>query len=409
MKRKCILLLVLSIVLLLSMLGCQQGENYKLIVYADPGHDNIAHAARMAMLAEYPELEIEVRSFDRFDDYRLILQTEMAAGKGPDVLLFSPDAFVDLCKAMDAGVFQDLNPWFESDPDLSELNLNSSVFDGCIYKGQRLYVPLSYLSYTAMTTKEALQELGISLSESPTFEEWSDAVWSAARELKEKLIVRIMLDHAPSRYAALFGLEMYDPNTKEFLIDSATFRQALELYKAVYPIDPTWFDPSIELFKSRDLVFGLEVSYESRLYGLLENLRTEKPFTFRVPSPFEDRPSAYPYIMAAMGSGCKNQDLAYQMIRLMLSKELQKRSFIYIPINQDAEKERFNQTKATDSLTISTEDILLDLNNIHYMHPFPAPLLEMIDATMSPWFLDQEEYDVCLENLRNRLEVYINE
>ncbi len=110
-----------------------------------------------------------------------------------------------------------------------------------------------------------------------------------------------------------------------------------------------------------------------------------------------------------MGSGCKNPEYAYQMIKILLSNEMQKRDFIFNPVNQQAMKERFNHMKAMNSLDLSTGDTLQDLNSVHYMHPFPAPLLEMIDDTMSPWFLDQEEYDVCLENLRNRLEVYINE
>ncbi len=412
MKRTSIATLFLCGVLLLLMLGCQKEEQAtRLVVYVDPAHENIAYAARTAMLEAYPALEIEVRSFDSFEDYRLVLQTEMAAGKGPDVLLFSPETFVDLCKAMDAGVFQDLNPWLENDPEFSELNLNQSVFDGCIYKGQRLYVPLSYRTYSAMTTEAILQEINITISDVATFEGWSNAIQKAteSNKGKNKLAVRIMLDHTPTRYATLCGIEPLNLDTKELQIDSEPFRQGLALYKELYPIDPTWFVPSQELYKSRDLLFGLELSYQSRLYGKLQAMKDEIPVTFRIPSQFEDRSIAYPHVMAAMGSGSKNPETAYQMIQLMLSKEMQKRDFFNLPINQDAMKDVFNHMKAMKSLDISTADALQDLNSVHYMPPFPAPLLEMIDDTMSPWFLDQAEYETCLEDLRNRLEIYIHE
>ncbi len=412
MKRKSIALLLLCVVLLLLLLGCQEkDQSHHLTVYVDVAHENIAYAARTTMLTEYPDLEMDIRSFDSLDDYRLVLQTEMAAGKGPDVLIFFPDTFVDLYKTMDAGVLQDLNPWFDQDPDLSELALNDAVFDGCAYKGQRLYMPLSYFSYSVFTTEKIARDLGISFSDTPTYAEWHDAVLKATEkwEGQNKLVLRIMLDHVKTRYATLFGIEPFVPDTKELLIDGDAFRQALEMYKIFYPIDPDWFVPSLELWKSQDLIFGLEISYQSRLYGMIQDLRSEKPITFRVPSLFEDRPVAYPYIMAAMGSGCKNPEYAYQMIKILLSKEMHKRDFMFNPINQDAMKDVFNHMKAMKSLDISTADALQDLNSVHYMHPFPEPLLEMIDDTMSPWFLDQAEYEVCLENLRNRLEIYINE
>lgn len=176
---------------------------------------------------------------------------------------------------------------------------------------------------------------------------------------KHTLVLRIMLDHMPNQYATLFGIEPFVPDTKELLIDSEDFRQALEMYKIFYPIDPTWFDPPVELYKSQNLIFGLELSYQSRLYGKMTDLRTVTPVTFPVPSPFENRPVAYPYIIAAMGRGCKNPEYAYQMIKMMLSDELQKKSSLYfIPINQDAVKQEFHEMKAMQALDLSTDDAL---------------------------------------------------
>ena len=66
----------------------------------------------------YPDVNVVVESYSE-DEYDTAIRAEIPAGRGPDLLFAGVSVLPDLCKTMETGLFEDLNPDAQTDPDFS--------------------------------------------------------------------------------------------------------------------------------------------------------------------------------------------------------------------------------------------------------------------------------------------------
>ncbi len=341
------------------------------------------------------------------------MAAELMAGKGPDLFLFSSFSVPNLYKVMNSGVLCDLNPFFEADDDFDVSAFHEEIFSKSCYRGKRYYIPLSYFLNSAVTTADSLLKYGVTLSEDITFQEWVDAVLRIHEQNKTNAhIISILYGGWTDHYANTFGLLPFDPETDTIRIDEPGFRQTMELIKVSYPDirDSYMTEKYIEDLQNNTLIFGL-----SQLHGHWEFVLKDEfqklgisAFSFPVPTMFENKPAAFPYRMVAVSQSSNKKDMAYEFIQELLSQDIQKKNTT--PIHNAARleilQEAQNQYGFTDE---EVERMYKDLQNVIYMHPFPYSLFDLLVETMEPWFSDEQSYEHCLEDFRDRLEVYINE
>jgi len=142
----------------------------RLVVYKY--YDDVVLTAALNIFeTKYPDVEIEIRDFDGgWGAYKETLKTELAAGKGPDLIFGTDFDYPDIYKSMDSGVFLDLNPLIDSD---DEFNLDDYVkvaLDAGVYKGKRYVMPVEYYVPILLTTKEILDAESITPSDLATFD-----------------------------------------------------------------------------------------------------------------------------------------------------------------------------------------------------------------------------------------------
>ena len=197
-----VFLACLVLVSLLLFPSCGQNESIlptdglpqptdKLTLYLPPNliDDFLTHA--LALFREdFPDVQIEYKTFEgqdaleRITNYQSILATDLITGNGPDLVLFHSSDFSDYQKLLRAGHFVNLDDLFTQDADYSTDTFQRAVWDSGRIDGERLFAPLNYSTFVLLSSHEGMQECGISLQASTTFEEWAAAV------------VEYMKDHA---------------------------------------------------------------------------------------------------------------------------------------------------------------------------------------------------------------------
>ncbi len=111
---------------------------------------------------------VEFVYFDSYEEYEAKLNTELMAGKGPDVLALSQDLPIE--KLIKNNNLLDLNEVLKShNTDLDFDNLNKVVMDSGVFDGKRYILPLYYSPDFLVTSNSRLDYLGADL-EGATFE-----------------------------------------------------------------------------------------------------------------------------------------------------------------------------------------------------------------------------------------------
>ena len=118
----------------------------------------------------FPNVEVVIKNYmteEETSAYYENLAADIMAGKASDLILFRSNTFPDIYKSMEAGVFEDLNSYFENDDSIHLENYHSAILEGGVYKGSRFFVPISYTVNAFLTTREALERLELNPNRRP--------------------------------------------------------------------------------------------------------------------------------------------------------------------------------------------------------------------------------------------------
>ena len=118
-------------------------ETDTLVVYTDEGSSMLLNKALTLFQEKYPNIKIDHRHYSQ-DECTAILQAEIPAGKGPDLILTHYGTLPDIYKTMDSGVLADLNPYMANDPEFDLSDYNEGVMSGGVLNGKRYIVPINY-------------------------------------------------------------------------------------------------------------------------------------------------------------------------------------------------------------------------------------------------------------------------
>ncbi len=172
----------------------------KLVLYRPPMMGNLFDIVLPIYKASHPEVQVDVKNFGEYssrtdiENYQTVLATELMAGQGPDLILwngypYGDDAardFGDVYKVMDAGIFYNLDNFIQNDSEFNMEDYNQAIFDAGVYKGERQFIPLYYGVSIISTSKECLEKNGYSLSDNPTYDEFSNMITDFCEKNKDE-------------------------------------------------------------------------------------------------------------------------------------------------------------------------------------------------------------------------------
>lgn len=164
LTKNCLVLFVI-IMLLCTITGCSgsnKDENNTLTVYYLKEHPYYG-----AALGEYNisqgQKEMELEAFESADVMISRLTTEIAVGKGPDVVLMDSGMDFDIYKAIRAGAIAELGSYFEMDEKYHSDNYFSPIMEGGKTEGKQYIIPFTFGLDTLYVDEGILDENAIDI------------------------------------------------------------------------------------------------------------------------------------------------------------------------------------------------------------------------------------------------------
>ncbi len=117
-------------------------ETGELVVYADAAMGRSVMNPAVRIFEElYPGVRVDYKTMSE-DDFEALIRTEIPAGRGPDLLLFTVTDIPDVYKTASTGLFADLNPYFLRDEEIDLDEFVVPVMDGGVQRRQRFFAPV---------------------------------------------------------------------------------------------------------------------------------------------------------------------------------------------------------------------------------------------------------------------------
>ncbi len=421
-------------------------------------------AVNFAELLNLSREELSMKKENFFSHVR----TELVSGEA-DYLIFGMSDFLDPVQLSKSGLLIDLQPYFESDPEIDQEEYFSQILSAYSVDGKLPTFPMSVMYNAVYLNRPLLEKNGIDLSNtiSVTPQELLD--WYEVARTSEKNLNLFFTSPGKDVLFSTERVAYMDLLQKTARFDSPEFVDFLKGTAAIENSDPelsyeNWeiglmdsglFNEQIrfqETGKLEERYFGLPGSYDYEEYGGVAQksrsaLATLEPVV-DCTLPYLEQPMKYeagPYPLLssdgklglisredfAIPSSCENPDLAWEFIKYCISpREKDRMDFSHLG----------NPCHYTNDLPLSKtnlyyslEDLVENGNNgciVNYQFE-PFDIVAVIDqlneifslplVNLNSYNVDVQEYldefyinelttaEQCAEKIQGRSEIWLNE
>lgn len=285
------------------------------------------------------------------------LQTELMAGRGPDVLLLPTTStwqmlnaetnvgsvpISDVNFAMRNGIFYDISEFYDTDNELNKDGFVPAVMDAGVVDGKRFVLPLRYNILTAYVDLDRFEKTGLSTD---IFEKDIIGFWDAlteygngplassalirSQDYSELNLIGELIDYDNQEVLLTQNvLVEYLRSQKNFLItrgeNEVSFYPLLEEYCESGFVDSGWMNV---MRPKAMFVGGLDFAICNAVIAEAESINLAM-YPLR---STDGSVTADITFYGAVSGGCENLELAYEFLRYFLTEESQWEYAVDVP------------------------------------------------------------------------------
>ena len=270
-----------------------------------------------------------------------MFNNDIITSNAPDIIVINSGMPVD--SFMDKGVFLNLNPYIESDPDVNKEDMAPNVL-ALGSRGDDTYILTGAFTISTMAMKKSLVPNGetISLAE--------------LRQLEQNYGTLALRD-ATRNDVLYYAMEM---NYSEFLdlktgkcdFNTPAFYELLE-YAKQYPEeidwesmdDNYWMESETAIRDNKALLSFYTVGYFNNMAWTEQGVFGEDVALVGFPGSAGNTGAIYPYFQMAISKDCEHPEEAWQFMRQFYTYEGQKEIDYGAPLNLKVMDERLEQAQ----------------------------------------------------------------
>ncbi len=449
MKKTVCMLLCLAL-LLPCLSGC--GDTEPLQVWCAEGTENFVQQAAYMQKQIDDKFACEVTVFREDaaagDGFALTqdLQSQLMAGEGPDLVLFTEEDFTDVRKLTESGCFLDLSGYLENSEKIDPEEYIEGIFtDGCV--GEMChYLPLGFTAVSYLTTGMTLADNG--WTEPETLTDVLQQGESIVEGTGGYTYLMCPMTETDWDYAFEFlfrasGLELIDYENGTVLPDEGGLKQFLEGYRHIWEVQ--WLNGKAADAEMPDILgyWGEHFAERSFTYLFWNYPLITVNAGMLVPEEQGARTNVLPdlrggtagevTVYAAINAGSERSDAAWALMERMLGETMQERILsdydnseaFRVPVRKDCLqewidaywRERENAyvedsqgmlqpyLPIEESIAAAFEARMEEAVSVYNSQT----VIRMLWDTMQPYFEGSESYDSCVTELREKLTLYAGE
>ena len=347
----------------------------------------------------YGNIKTKIVEYDHENLLGTQLETELAAGLGPDVILSHYYDMPHLLKFVQNGSFYNMSEMLDEDGEFKPSDYNEIVTEFGFVNGSRYIMPISFKVNTVIfTTKQHLEENNITVGRYIAREDLANMAdaFSKAHSGDEKHLLNMYYGSYFDKPVNLLD-SAFDPN-------SAVTAQALDQYGRI--LHSVYYTPGQALVHDSMyyslLPEGKTVLSLNSILGfdlLIDDYKSFKsefePVILAVsPQKGVDTTAVEPCMVASINSNCGNKKAAYEYIRLMMSEEIQKSVVIGLPVNKaayEAQKNAFIENPEYNGVKVSKE----------VGEALARQIDEIVNGSLTFNFIDEQASNIIYQEANN--------
>ena len=400
-------------------------ETGELTVYGYEMINLLLSPALEIFQEKYPDVKVNfVKLTD--DEFQARIETEVPAGKGPDLLFTNTGTLPDPFKAMTMHIFTDLNPYFLNDAEFSFDDYLKDAMDSLLCQGERQIVPIEINLPVYKTSVETLTEAGIDPEQIRTFEDYCAACVKYHESYPDNALFSSGgEDDYLMELLSASGMRFIDYNDGIVSVNEEQLRALLEVCRAFHTGSSHEIDPdhkAIEGLFARMYLCSNIGTGELTLMNDLSLIRNrgETPYFLSVKDA-DGGVTAQVLYFAAIPQGAANKLNAYRLLKILLSEEIQggheSKGFQInylrtgIPVLKSAIEKRTLEAKEM-FFPDKDEDAQLIINyctSVTNASLLPHIIYRYITLELMPYVRGEKPWDDCYKRFLNTLELYASE
>lgn len=364
--------------------------------------------------------------------YRDKLNTELIAGKGPDILYLRPWDYIRTY--IEKGILVNLDGVIEKDKEYNIEDYNTHIVDNARYKDELYTMPINYYQfYSFVLNEKLLEEKGISLDDNLNWKDVYDLSKKLNENSKEQIYVLPKIhDNILFEFIVLQDIDYYlDWTKKEAKFNSKKFIETLELLKSIRENDVMhpdlfWHDVinTLNFGDKKDLSNIAIYLGQTHSYHYIQSFGSFYDGFSAVSAPKGEYTGNRLYCsdLLAINSNSKHKEVVWKFIKFVLTEEVQTLNQGTFHVNNDASKkqmddmleyqEKYAHQMERDKQYFANEEdieelnrIIGNLNKLRTEEPFYDVIYEEIQLFLSG---EKTAEDVA-KQLQNKAEIYLNE
>ena len=361
-----------------------------------------------------------------------MFNNDIITSNAPDIIVINSGMPVD--SFMDKGVFLNLNPYIESDPDVNKEDMAPNVL-ALGSRGDDTYILTGAFTISTMAMKKSLVPNGetITLAE--------------LRQLEQKYGTLAFRD-ATRNDVLYYAMEM---NYSEFLdlktgkcdFNTPAFYELLE-YAKQYPEeinweemdDNYWMESETAIRDNKALLAYYTVGYFNNMAWTEQGVFGEDVALVGFPGSAGNTGAIYPYFQMAISKDCEHPEEAWQFMRQFYTYEGQKEIDYGAPLNLKVMDERLeqaqqrpywidddgNKVEYDETYWIGEQEIIiqplsaeraqelkeytLSVDKLYY---YDSSISDIIAEEAAPFFAGQKTAEQAADIIQSRVQIYVNE
>ena len=384
----------------------------------------------------HSDIRITIKDYSETDDAYGKMSADVSSGNLPDLFVVNGgvgDMSIEQC--VSKGIFEDLMPYIEADPELSESDFVPSVFNAMKFDG-KLYYASSAFSINALISGDK----SLAGKDGWTFQEMKEFVDSKPEDTR--------LFESGGKTETLGSLfitsvgDFVDWRNGECSFDSQEFKDLLEMANRGAAETEEEFDISEY---ANDLQSGKQLFVNGYLTAeelcLYDKMFGNNAAYIGYPNKEKQGIYASMDISYAISSTCKDKDAAWEFVRTYLTKEYQGKIYtegnISCPTRQDVFDDYMEALKATKPYTDEFGNEITPLNGtigfvglevekkpltdaevknftdlvgrISRVWDYDTSLIDIVNEEAAPYFAGDKTVDEVASTIQNRAKTYIQE
>ena len=433
-KRKIQKLAVLTgitIVLACLSLSCGSRKENKLSLYINEYQKSYYKEGIEEFRETYPDVELELVTLGMTEPLSSVqkVKTEMMAGEGPDLLLFSSLGIDDVNKYMAAGAYAPLDEYMAADKEGDSDAYVSKVMEGGQFNGKQYVMPLNYSVQVILSSQEALEEAGFDIAACTDMLSIMQQI-SALYETDYKY--QILADCSMFIFfpQQLKG-EFMDYATGKIGTDRKELRAACDAYQNIFYedshadslMDQGYYSHGTSILDRKAYIAAMSGGLTVSLQQVAAISAKETPVLIPI-TKGDGKPIAQIREYAGIRANSENKENAWNMLRILMSENMQTQmagAYNAAPVFKsaiDAQIQESIEEAVSDGAKEGVEtgpiDEQLKEKYLDYLkNPgtamFPNDLSRKFIERMLPYLEGEGEYEDCLKEFENYAGIYLTE